>query len=190
MAAHLFSLAVLQFFDFSAFNVEEYEMYERVHNGDLNWIVEGKLLAFAGPHNERRVLHGYPLLAPEDYFDYFRDHGITDVVRLNKPQYAAQRFRAAGFRHHDLFFVDGTTPSEEIVRKFLDIAESARGAWACPYFFGVFFLSHWMVASPTPCCHVQCRRCRGRGCPLQGWAWPHRVPHWLLRHEALSADCR
>ena len=116
-----------QFFDFSGFDVQEYEFYEQVHNGDFNWIVRDKLLAFAGPHSERRLHNGYPHLAPEDYFEYFRAHNITDIVRLNKVQYPARRFREAGFRHHDLFFVDGSTPSDEIVAAFLRIAESAKG---------------------------------------------------------------
>ena len=33
------------------FDLEEYEHFERVENGDLNWIVPGKFLAFSGPSN-------------------------------------------------------------------------------------------------------------------------------------------
>ena len=32
-----------------SFNPDEYEHYERVENGDFNWIVPGKFLAFSGP---------------------------------------------------------------------------------------------------------------------------------------------
>jgi len=31
------------------FNVKEYEYYEKVENGDLNWIVPEKFMAFMGP---------------------------------------------------------------------------------------------------------------------------------------------
>ena len=31
------------FFNFDNFNVEEYEHFEQVENGDLNWIVDGKV---------------------------------------------------------------------------------------------------------------------------------------------------
>jgi cell division cycle 14 len=71
------------FFDFSTFNVAEYQHYERVVNGDLNWIVPGKMLAFAGPHAASTVENGYPLHAPDDYFDYFKKTGVKAVVRLN-----------------------------------------------------------------------------------------------------------
>ncbi|XP_017538562.1 cell division cycle 14Aa isoform X3 [Pygocentrus nattereri] len=118
------------FFDFETFDVEEYEYYERVENGDFNWIVPGKLLAFSGPHPKSKIENGYPLHAPEAYFPYFRQHNVTDVVRLNRKIYEGRRFTDAGFEHHDLFFVDGSTPSDLITRRFLHICESAEGAVA------------------------------------------------------------
>ncbi|KAI2661955.1 Dual specificity protein phosphatase CDC14A [Labeo rohita] len=88
--------------DFSKFNVEEYEHYEV----------------------------RYPLHAPEAYFPYFRKHNITTIIRLNKKMYDAKRFTDMGFKHHDLFFVDGSTPNDAIVTKFLNICENADGAIA------------------------------------------------------------
>ncbi|XP_053484344.1 cell division cycle 14Aa isoform X4 [Ictalurus furcatus] len=118
------------FFDFETFDVEEYEHYERVENGDFNWIVPGKLLAFSGPHPKSKIENGFPLHAPEAYFPYFRQHDVSDVVRLNRKMYEGCRFTDAGFAHHDLFFVDGGTPSDIIVRRFLHICETAEGAVA------------------------------------------------------------
>jgi len=40
-------------YDFKTFNVKEYEHFERVENGDLNWIVPGKFMAFMGPIEKR-----------------------------------------------------------------------------------------------------------------------------------------
>ncbi|MGH0188538.1 UNVERIFIED_CONTAM: hypothetical protein FKN15_030287 [Acipenser sinensis] len=116
--------------DFSDFDVEEYEHYERAENGDFNWIIPGKFLAFSGPHPKSRIENGYPLHAPEAYFPYFRKHNITTIVRLNKKMYDAKRFTDLGFEHHDLFFVDGSTPSDAIVKKFINICENAEGAIA------------------------------------------------------------
>ncbi|XP_029019024.1 dual specificity protein phosphatase CDC14B isoform X6 [Betta splendens] len=116
--------------DFSNFDVEEYEHYERAENGDLNWIIPGKFLAFSGPHPKSKIENGYPLHAPEAYIPYFRKHNITAVIRLNKKMYDARRFTESGFEHHDLFFVDGSTPNDSIVRKFLNICENAEGAIA------------------------------------------------------------
>ncbi|KAG1945797.1 dual specificity protein phosphatase CDC14AB isoform X1 [Pimephales promelas] len=118
------------FLNFETFDVNEYEHYERVENGDLNWIVPGKLLAFSGPHPKSKIENGYPLHAPEAYFPYFRKHNITTIVRLNKKIYESKRFTDAGFDHYDLFFVDGSTPSDVITRRFLHICESTDGAVA------------------------------------------------------------
>ncbi|KAM5295012.1 dual specificity protein phosphatase CDC14A isoform 2-T2 [Glossophaga mutica] len=118
------------FFDFETFDVDEYEHYERVENGDFNWIVPGKFLAFSGPHPKSKIENGYPLHAPEAYFPYFKKHNVTAIVRLNKKIYEAKRFTDAGFEHYDLFFIDGSTPSDHIVRRFLNICENTEGAIA------------------------------------------------------------
>ncbi|XP_034744447.1 cell division cycle 14Aa [Etheostoma cragini] len=118
------------FFDFENFDVEEYEHYERVENGDMNWIIPGKILAFSSPHAHSKIENGYPLHAPEAYFPYFRQNGITAVVRLNRKLYDSRQFEDAGIEHHDLFFLDGTTPSDLIIRRFLHVCESTEGAVA------------------------------------------------------------
>uniref|UniRef100_A0A2K6S0A2 Dual specificity protein phosphatase CDC14A n=1 Tax=Saimiri boliviensis boliviensis TaxID=39432 RepID=A0A2K6S0A2_SAIBB len=106
------------------------KFYQRVENGDFNWIVPGKFLAFSGPHPKSKIENGYPLHAPEAYFPYFKKHNVAAVVRLNKKIYEAKRFTDAGFEHYDLFFIDGSTPSDNIVRRFLNICENTEGAIA------------------------------------------------------------
>ena len=39
----------LGWYDFKEFDNKEYEYYERVENGDLNWIIPNKFIAFMGP---------------------------------------------------------------------------------------------------------------------------------------------
>lgn len=39
----------LGWYSFKGFDVQEYEYYERVENGDLNWIIPNEVLAFMGP---------------------------------------------------------------------------------------------------------------------------------------------
>ncbi|RZF36487.1 hypothetical protein LSTR_LSTR015289 [Laodelphax striatellus] len=118
------------FFNFDDFDVEEYEYYERVQNGDLNWIVPQKFLAFCGPHAKSKIENGYPLHSPESYFGYFKKNNVSTVIRLNKKIYDAKRFVEAGFIHKDLFFIDGSTPSDYILKQFLTISENSPGAVA------------------------------------------------------------
>ncbi|XP_017029475.1 dual specificity protein phosphatase CDC14AB isoform X3 [Drosophila kikkawai] len=119
------------FFNFNDFDAEEYEYFERVENGDFNWIVPQKFIAFCGPHQKSKTLpNGYPCHAPERYFSYFRENNVTTVIRLNAKVYHASSFENAGFDHKDLFFIDGSTPSDAIMKKFLSICETTKGAIA------------------------------------------------------------
>ncbi|XP_058827489.1 serine-rich adhesin for platelets [Topomyia yanbarensis] len=118
------------FFNFADFDSQQYEYYERVENGDFNWIVPDKFLAFCGPHSKSRLDNGYPIHAPETYFEYFRKYNVTTIIRLNVKIYDAARFTGAGFTHHDLFFVDGSTPNDAILKKFLTICEQTEGGIA------------------------------------------------------------
>lgn len=120
----------LGFFNFVDFDLEEYEFLEKVENGDLNWILPGKFIAFCGPHATCKIEHGYLLHAPESYFNYFESHNVSTIVRLNKKRYDAASFTDAGFDHKELFFIDGSPPTIDIVRQFLKISEKASGAVA------------------------------------------------------------
>ena len=121
----------LKFFDFEHFNIEEYEHYEQVENGDLNWYVDGKFLAFAGPHAEREFgPGGYYTHRPEDYVPYFKRKNVSLVVRLNKPYYDAKKFTNNGIDHMELYFLDGSNPPDHILHKFIAKCEETPGAVA------------------------------------------------------------
>jgi len=117
----------LKLFDWERFNVESYEFFEKVENGDLSWILPGRMLAFAGPYPTDTDEEGFPTWTPEDYVPLFQDAGIRLVVRLNRKTYDKKRFIDHGIKHVDLYFADGTCPSPEIIGKFLHITENERG---------------------------------------------------------------
>ena len=135
--------------DFNDFNVEEYEYYEKVENGDWNWLTPN-FIAFASPVDplwlkrekekaEQGRLTGPPSPAkstPRDLalqkklptpflncLDYFEKSNVRLVVRLNNPLYDRQHFLDRGIDHQELYFDDGTNPTDEIVRKFIDTAD-------------------------------------------------------------------
>lgn len=105
--------------------MQEYQHYEKVENGDLNWTVPGKFISFSGPLN---VTDKYGSFTPEDYVPIWKKMGVTLVVRLNKPQYDKKKFTRAGIKHLDLYFLDGSTPPDHIVDQFLAAAEAEKGA--------------------------------------------------------------
>lgn len=120
----------LRWFDYRTFNVHDYEYYEKVENGDWNWIIPNKLLAFSSPAPAARDAEGFRAWTPEDYGPLFKQLGVTAVVRLNQKTYDSERFTRQGIRHYDLYFIDGSCPSESLVKEFLKIAEREPGAVA------------------------------------------------------------
>jgi len=114
----------------SNFNVDEYEYYEQVENGDMNWIVPSKFLAFSGPTSKREPCYGFYTKIPEDYTEYFIANGVKAVIRLNNKMYDRKRFTKAGIQHFELYFPDGTCPPDTIRKKFLEITENIHGGVA------------------------------------------------------------
>mmetsp|Transcript_18058 Transcript_18058/g.50160 ORF Transcript_18058/g.50160 Transcript_18058/m.50160 type:complete len:450 (-) Transcript_18058:68-1417(-) len=120
----------LRWFDPNTFDVESYEFFEKVENGDMNWILPNKFLAFAGPCPTPTDADGFPAFTPEDYVPIFREANIGLVVRLNQKQYDRNRYIDHGIKHVDLYFLDGSCPSKDIITKFLHIVESEPNAVA------------------------------------------------------------
>ncbi|PSN39416.1 Dual specificity protein phosphatase CDC14A [Blattella germanica] len=114
------------FFNFEDFDLEEYERYEKIEYGDLNWIIPNKFLAFCGPSNETNTSYK----PPEHYINYFKQNDVSTIIRLNRKTYNSRSFTKAGFNHYDLYFVDGSVPSLTLANKFLEICESVTGAIA------------------------------------------------------------
>ena len=112
------------FVDFDKFDVEEFEHFEKVENGDLTWL-SNRTCAFAGPHNTHSSsVEGYYTLTPEDYIPHFKKKRVGMVIRLNKKYYDEGRFTREGIQHRDLYYLDGSTPTEEVLQTFLSIMEA------------------------------------------------------------------
>lgn len=126
----LYKAYKLKYFDLEHFDLAEYEHYEQVENGDLNWCMAGKFVAFAGPHASKEAMEGYFALSPDDYVPYFKKKNVTLVVRFNKKYYDARRFTSQGIDHSELYFLDGTNPPEHILFRFLQLCEETPGAVA------------------------------------------------------------
>lgn len=67
---------------------------------------------------------------PEDYIQIFKHLNVSHVVRLNDVKYDRNRFLKHGIKHTDLYFIDGSTPSDKIVNEFLAISEAEQGCLA------------------------------------------------------------
>lgn len=140
----------LRFFDFGAFDVLEYEHFEAVENGDLNWVVypnnqnipsnenmEGSdlimkpILAFAGPHYHYSVTkEGYVTLTPASYINYFKRKNVRLVVRLNQKMYDESEFTRHGIQHIENSYQDGSTPPLSLLLDIIEEMEKTQGGIA------------------------------------------------------------
>ena len=119
-------------YELDHFNYRLYELLDNPHNGDIHQLCP-KLIAFKGPLSNRSpyLRSGEVALPPEEFVTTFRSLGVSCVVRLNDPDtYDAAVFQDAGIKHHDLFFDDCTIPSDDVVKRFLDICDDAKGTVA------------------------------------------------------------
>jgi cell division cycle 14 len=72
----------LGWYNINTFDVIDYQHYEKIENGDLNWTVPGKFISFSGPVG---VKDKYGSFTPEDYVPVFKKMGVTLIIRFNKP---------------------------------------------------------------------------------------------------------
>ncbi|CAA7260278.1 unnamed protein product [Cyclocybe aegerita] len=137
--------------DMNEFSVEDYEYYEKVENGDWNWLTPN-FIAFASPVDTNWIKRekeakeasktnssGTSSLSSStssnlalqrklptpflNCLDYFEKRNIKLVVRLNTELYDRNTFLDRGIDHMELYFDDGTNPTDDIVRTFIDVAD-------------------------------------------------------------------
>ena len=67
----------ISWYDPKTFKTKEFEEYANVDNGDMNWIIPNKFLAFSSPSPSQYDSEGYCTYTPEDYF-LFLKNGTLD----------------------------------------------------------------------------------------------------------------
>ncbi|ODQ60460.1 hypothetical protein WICANDRAFT_18159, partial [Wickerhamomyces anomalus NRRL Y-366-8] len=106
--------------DLTNFNLEEYEQYERVDQGDFN-VIYHNFIAFASPQQSPK---SSTLNQPfRKVLDYFQKNDVQLVVRLNSHLYNKNEFEKKGIQHIDMIFDDGTCPTMDIVKDFIGVSE-------------------------------------------------------------------
>ena len=117
-----------------------YERYERVDQGDFNWLTP-HFIALASP--QHKPIAPIPTTSelyasiPTNYSEvkqsnlpgpfknvlsHFAKRNVGLVVRLNSELYSPTYFTALGINHLDMIFDDGTVPPLPTVKKFIRLA--------------------------------------------------------------------
>jgi len=79
-------------------------------------------MAFMGPIEKRdaNMRFGHH---PTKYVEIFKKVGVDRVIRLNEEKYNKSYFLNENIEHNDLFFVDGSTPPDNIVKEFMETVD-------------------------------------------------------------------
>ncbi|CCD23496.1 phosphoprotein phosphatase CDC14 NDAI_0B04610 [Naumovozyma dairenensis CBS 421] len=114
--------------DLKNFNLEDYERYEHVEEGDFN-VLTPDFIAFASPQEENYKLNRNPIVVNlnrpfKSVLNFFKDNNVQLVVRLNSHLYNKRHFETIGIQHLDMIFEDGTCPDLSIVQNFVGAAET------------------------------------------------------------------
>jgi cell division cycle 14 len=105
--------------DLTTFNLEEYEQYERVDQGDFN-VISKDFIAFASPQQKNTNSLNQPF---KKVLEYFTENEVQMVIRLNSHLYNKNEFEKRNIQHIDMIFDDGTCPTMDIVKDFIGVSE-------------------------------------------------------------------
>ena len=128
----------------------------------MNWIVKGRILAFAGPSYIKKISpEGYCTLSTQDYIPYFQRKKVGLVVRLNQKNYQESDFTSANppIQHFEQYYTDGSVPTMAILQRILTAFEER-----CP---------------PDKAFAVHCKAGLGRTGSCIG--------AWLMKHYRMTA---
>jgi protein tyrosine phosphatase type IVA len=84
------------------------------------------------------------------YIKEMRKHHVTQVVRVCEPTYNSSELNNAGICLHEMEYKDGTSPSAELIAKWLQIVEDT------------FYKNNNSAADAAPCIAVHCVAGLGR----------------------------
>ncbi|KAL8287200.1 hypothetical protein RQP46_003652 [Phenoliferia psychrophenolica] len=130
----------LRLLDLSSFDLAAYETFEKVENGDYNWLTPN-FIAFASPvepafisrqsgksgrgggASSNSAMPAKLGTAFDNVLEEFEKGGVKVVVRLNKKLYDREHFLERGMEHIEMYFDDGTNPTLEMTRTFIDLCD-------------------------------------------------------------------
>jgi protein-tyrosine phosphatase len=115
----LFKAKTLGWIREETFDVERYDAYDALENGDWNWIVPRQIIAFSSP------VDGVQFRGVQHVAQAFRNEKVRAIIRLNEVLYDKRGFTSLGIEHHEAQYPDGSVPNDSMVNQCLHIMESA-----------------------------------------------------------------
>lgn len=120
----------MSIFNPKKFDPNDYEFYNNIKNGYLNWIVQNKIIVFSSPCNNDSKKEFYNDMKAEEFIPFFLKSKVKLIIRLNSKTYDKKIFEKVKIKHKDLYFREFTKPSLKIIINFLSLLENTDGVIA------------------------------------------------------------
>lgn len=117
----------LSLFSEKKFNFKNYEFYNNIHNGYINWIIQNKIIVFSSPCDTLPQKKFYSDIKAKELLPFFLKSKVKLIIRLNSKTYDKKIFKNAKIKHKDLFFKEYTKPSIKIITNFLNLINNTDG---------------------------------------------------------------
>lgn len=118
----------LGWYSFDKFDLETYEKRYKLSEGDMNWVIPGRIMALSSPVSP---LYGHEGARPQKVAEALKKANIKRIIRLNEKLYDEKVFGAAGITVEDMEFPDGSCPSLDLVERFITMCDSEPVAVHC-----------------------------------------------------------
>jgi len=112
-------------------------MYSYDNQGNMISLLQSDINAASSQwfRNSKEIKSGnkkllYPANSIDGIVRYFKENGVTCVVRLNNKLYDNRKFIEAGISHYEFYFPDGTIPPDNILFRFFELCETTPGSIA------------------------------------------------------------
>ena len=116
----------LGWYNFKTFNPDEYQRLQLPENGNINWIIPQKLLAFASPHDFSNISANYNSTSPEILASIFQQLNIKTLIRLSPLIYDETPFFDLDINIHQIDYGPDQAPSLTARSQFLTIVSTER----------------------------------------------------------------
>lgn len=102
-------------YNFNKFDTAEFFRLNKLEQGDMSWIIPGKILAMSSPSTYE--------MKPRFFLPFFKYNRVSTIIRLNEKMYRHEDFEDEGVSVIDMEYPDGSNPYNDIIVKFIQLCD-------------------------------------------------------------------
>lgn len=169
--------------DIYTFNYKEYMRTLSVDNGDITWMVPNKICVTSSMNEYPTMMwNGKYTWGIGQYLQYFKEKGVTDVIRLEDNTYDTKIWERNGIRFYDLVFTDGDCPLQRVLVYLLLLLLYILYIFLFIIFIFIYYYRRFfdIVDKPNSVIAIHCKSGCGKSSVL--------IAAYLIKHYHFTTD--